>query len=349
MIWRQNWLDVRAYLEHIERIRQNDPETVKRARAHLRHLLEWADSTPLPKARSIDPIFPAFLLTARSDGKNQPLAPASITKGLATARQFFTFARHEWMLRYKPITDSWVELLQPPRQARMESQLIVRQIYTLDEVLQIARVSTETLREERGKVAACMLFLSGMRADALASLPISCVDLATRTMYQLPAQGVRTKNRKAAKTYLLEIPELFAVVEAWDARVRSLPSNALWYATLTRDGMDITPTVHAFEGRNNVILRDVRLICERARVEYKSPHKFRHGHVVYALKNASGLGELKAISQNVMHSSVVITDGIYGKLVQDDVRSAIAGLGTQKHFNQTELLRLIEMLKAQLT
>lgn len=34
----------------------------------------------------------------------------------------------------------------------------------------------------------------------------------------------------------------------------------------------------------------------------------------------------RAISQNIMHASLVTTDSIYGKLVQDDVRAIIANL-----------------------
>lgn len=347
MIHRQNWLDIRAYLHHIERVRQNDPETTKRARSHLRHLLEWSDETPFSQARSLDPSFPVYLLTARADGREKPLAPASVIRCLANARQFFRFARVEWPLRYKSLSDGWIDFLQPPRQARRDFRLSPHQFYSLEEVRRIAAVSTETLREERGKVAVCMLFLSGMRADALASLPISCVDIGERQVRQLPEYGVRTKNRKAAITYLLEIPELLAVVNTWDRRVRALPDSALWYATLTNDGMSLKPTTIAFEGRNSVIEEDVRLICARAGVTYLSPHKLRHGHVVYALKRAGSMAELKAISQNVMHSSVTITDGIYGNLVGDDVRNIIARLGNSKTGGSLEdkLDELLELLK----
>lgn len=327
MIHRQNWLDVRVYLRHIERVRQNDPETVSRARAHLRHLIEWADETPLPKARAIDPTFPTYLLTARADGRHKPLAPASIAKCLSNARLFFAFARDEWRIRYKPISESWIEMLQPPRHVRAESRLAVHQYYTLDDVRKIAAVSTETLRQERGKVAACMLYLSGMRADALASLPISCVHLADRQIDQLPEFGVRTKNHKAAITYLLDIPQLLDVCASWDARLRTLPPTALWYSNLTSDGMSISPVEHAYAGRNDTIEADVRLICKRAGIAYQSPHKLRHGHVVYALKLARNMSEAKAVSQNVMHASVVITDQVYGRMITDDVRDIIARLG----------------------
>lgn len=347
MIHRQNWLDVRTYLHHIEFARQNDPETVKRARAHLRHLMEWADDVPFPQIRTLDPTFPAYLLTARADGKEKTLAPASIIKCLAIARQFFGFARSEWPQLYRSISESWIQMLQPPRHIRKDSRLPVRQFYTLEDVQKIAAVSTETLREERGKVAVCMLFLSGMRADALASMPISCVDLAARQVSQLPEAGVRTKNRKAAITYLLEISDLLDVCSAWDRRVRALPVNALWYSTLTTDGMDIIPTVKAFEGRNNVIERDVRLICERAGVHYLSPHHLRHGHVVHALKQAHNMAELKAISQNVMHSSVTITDQVYGKLTSNNIRDIIGGLG-QEHIPpqlNEKIAELIQLLQ----
>lgn len=330
MINRQNYLDVRAYLHHCDRGRQSAPNTVQRYRSALRHLLTWADASPLPDARRRDPSFPSYLLTARIDGQAKSLAPISIVKTLQCARQFLAFARAEWPHRYRPLSLSWIETLQPPRQVRAESRLPVIELYTLPDVQKIAAVATETLREERGQVAACMLFLSGMRADALASLPITCVDLAARQISQLPARGVRTKNRKAALTYLLEIPALLAVVERWDQRVRAaLPPSALWYATLTSDGMTPTATLVAHEGRNSLVDDDLRIICQRADLPYKSAHKLRHGHVVHALKQAHNIPELKAISQNAMHKSITMTDGTYGNLIHDDVKNTIARLGAE--------------------
>jgi integrase len=61
--------------------------------------------------------------------------------------------------------------------------------------------------------------------------------------------------------------------------------------------------------------------AKSAGVKYKSPHKLRHGHAVYALK-------LKAISQNLMHSTIGIMDGIIGVLVGDDVHNTIVDRAT---------------------
>jgi integrase len=92
--------------------------------------------------------------------------------------------------------------------------------------------------------------------------------------------------------------------------------------------MTIVPVEHAYAGRNDTIEADVRLICKRAGIAYQSPHKLRHGHVVYALKLARNMAEAKAISQNIMHASVVITDQVYGKMITDDVRDIIGSLGS---------------------
>ena len=153
-------------------------------------------------------------------------------------------------------------------------------------------------------------------------------------------------NRKAAITFLLEIPELLEVVRHWDDLVRKNPHESLWYATLTRDGMTLTSTTAAHLGRGDLVERDLRIACALAGVPYLSPHKLRHGHIVHALKQARTMAELKAISQNVMHASVTITDQVYGRLVNNDVRQIISGLGHSPSALPPEMIiGLMEYLK----
>lgn len=331
MINRQNWLDVKAFLTYQERIRQSGPDTVRRYRTHLRHVLEWAGAKPLTAARSIDPTLPAYLLTVHGEDTHRPLAPSSLAKTLQVSRQFFDFARREWPTRYKGLTESWIETLQPPKRASLQSRLKEHAHYTLEDILKLAALPTETMREKRDQAAACFLFLSGMRVDAFASLPISCVDLATGKVYQLPERGVRTKNSKAAITYLLPIPELMAIVQEWDSIVRkALPPAALWFTVMSRDGEDFTGGVHASIGRGDSVGDALRGLCERANIPYLSPHKLRHGHIVFGMKNVRDMAGLKAVSQNVMHESVTITDKIYGGLSGEDVRRVINGLQAER-------------------
>jgi integrase len=57
------------------------------------------------------------------------------------------------------------------------------------------------------------------------------------------------------------------------------------------------------------------------------PHKFRHGQAVYSIKVANIVTELNAISQNLKHSNLSITDGIYGILSREDQKNYITNLG----------------------
>ena len=66
----------------------------------------------------------------------------------------------------------------------------------------------------------------------------------------------------------------------------------------------------------------LRQLCEIAGIEWKSPHKIRHGHGVYGIKHAKTMAEYKALSQNMMHDNVATTDG-YSDLVDDEVGDII--------------------------
>ena len=78
---------------------------------------------------------------------------------------------------------------------------------------------------------------------------------------------------------------------------------------------------------------------------YYSPHKFRHGHAVYALKNAKDVPALKAVSQNLMHANISTTDGIYGVLSETDVREQIDLLGRDSENKNRNLEERIERLE----
>jgi len=49
---------------------------------------------------------------------------------------------------------------------------------------------------------------------------------------------------------------------------------------------------------------------------------------MYALKNAKDTSALKAVSQNLMHANLAVTDGVYGILsAETDVKKQIISLG----------------------
>ena len=84
---------------------------------------------------------------------------------------------------------------------------------------------------------------------------------------------------------------------------------------------------------------------------YHSPHKFRHGFAVYTLKKGQDMGDFKAISQNMMHSNLSVTDGIYGIFSEKEVKNRITGLSNSHQvgkYSNEELNKLAEMIAEKL-
>ncbi len=57
------------------------------------------------------------------------------------------------------------------------------------------------------------------------------------------------------------------------------------------------------------------------------PHKFRHGHALYELNRSPNMSDYKAVSMNLMHSDIGITDSVYAVLSDQAMQDRIARLG----------------------
>lgn len=329
MINRDNYQAARRWLEFQADVKQVNSATLKVRRAQLRHILEWADETPFLNAAKIKPTLPRYLQTADANHDGVALAASTQTRICQTAKRFFTWLRMTDREAARAITEQWLATLEPVRADH--SVMREHRAYTLDQVRELIALPGEDLVTRRDRAAVALLFLSGMRAGAFVTLKVNCLDVAGRRVMQWPERGVKTKNRKAATTFLLEIADLLAVVVEWDSFVRArLPETALWYATISSDGTQLTGGSTAETWRQHHLARGLRRLCALAGVPYLSMHKLRHGHAVYALSGAATVADLKAVSQNLMHGSLTITDQIYGVLGGDDVAARIRGVSGGK-------------------
>jgi integrase len=283
----------------------------------------------------IRPAFATYLTTARQPGflptltlkTPTVLAPLTVKKIFQTAKRFFTWARTTYPRDFRSVPMSWIEALRLPRAPQTVTE---HDFVKLDEVRQLARVEIHPsdLATQRDQAAAVMLFLSGIRASAFGSLTLACVDLVARTIKQWPSLGVKTKNKKSATTYLLDIPDLSLVVAKWDVRIRScLPLTALWYTPVISRWSEqrLSPDAPG-QNRNTALGKRLRLLFAKAGLPYRSPHKFRHGNAVFSLQHAKTMADYKAVSMNLMHNDIRVTDGIYAPLARDEVKARIAEL-----------------------
>jgi len=134
----------------------------------------------------------------------------------------------------------------------------------------------------------------------------------------------------------------------WDKEVRAICGNdGLWFAQVSPDTCKIIPgAVMAGEFRSSIATRDLKQWLKKVGLPYHSPHKFRHGNAVYSIKMAKDIAALKAVSQNLMHSNLSITDGVYGILSDMDIQKQIVSLGntTLQGENKEKLVNLINEL-----
>ncbi len=327
MINRHNYHLAKQYLEYLDGVCQLDRGSLDRYWLHLKYLLLWVDEARLCQVVEIHPPFSSFLATAHLDGERGVHAPSTLKKIIQTAKRFFVWLKMTYPREYREVSMAWIEALRPPRSTEPAQD---HHFVTLEEVRAISQLVLEPhdLALRRDQAAAAMLFLSGMRAGAFSTLPIAAVDVSQRTIKQWSSLGVETKNGKSATTYLLDIPDLLAVVERWDTFVQSqLPPTAMWYTpVVSRWGEQVLSADPPGANRSLAVVKRIRHLFTVAGLPYQSPHKFRHGHAVYALQHAKTMADYKAISMNLMHEDIRVTDGIYAPLAGNEVQHRIASL-----------------------
>jgi len=330
MIQRSNYLLVRQHLKDLKDLYQLADSSVGRYEFYLRHLLEWAGEMPLHKVMPLRPTFPAYVGSLPGRSGEASLAAISQKKIIESARRFFGWAKQNHPKEFAALTPAWLESLRPPRNKDAQSD---HEYVTLDELLKLLAVPHDDgdFALLRDKAAAAMLFLSGARASAFTTLPISAVDLPGRTLRQWPELGVATKNSKRATTFLLPIPELISMVETWDNLVRNnLPASHPWYSPVKIHWgtQELDPSTPG-KNRHQALDKRLRRLFELAGLPYKSAHKFRHGHAVYGLQHAQTMADYKAVSMNLMHEDIKITDEIYAPILSHEVQLRISRLGSQ--------------------
>jgi len=322
LISRTNYKDTRAYITYCAEVMHAAPGSLRLYRTALDHLLKWATDRPFAQAETLRPVFPRYIAD---------LAARTVTyqsKLIETVRNFFSWSMERYPDRYP--ARAWLATLRLVQD--QAPSVKTRELYTLAEVLTLIRTPATTLTEQRNQAAVAFLFLSGMRAAAFVTLPLGAVNWQKFEVHQWPSLGVKTKNRKAGTTFLLqnhEVQPLITVAQAWQATAqRELGDAGMWYSLIQSDGATFAPEQLPGASRIQNLAHHLETLCLRAGVPYKSPHKFRHGFAVYALSLCKNMEDFKAVSQNLMHQTMSTTDEIYSCLLTNQVADRIANLRT---------------------
>ena len=348
MINRENYLYQKKYLEFIENTKNRGPQTIRQAKSHTNHFLLWLDDVPIAKADKKDGSFPKHLAEHRQrknhndDTSYSGLHPTTQKKVLQTVKNFLQFLQLTEPDKMKSLPLIWIEALNPVPTVELPPK---HEFITHEEILIIAQfeVAPNNLRLKRAQAAACFLYASAARNGAFTSSPAKAIDLENLEYHQWPSHGVRTKNRVHKTTFLLNVPEILEPIKQWDKFINeNLPPEALWFASLDTNTFgnknSLSTSTNFGKNRSKLLNNDLKYLCEMVDLPYKSAHKYRHGHAVFALLNAKTMAQYKAISQNFMHKDIRVTDTEYAWFNDDEIKNQIMNLTFNSNRNNSDTL-----------
>lgn len=326
LIERKNYKWIQQFMENGIGV-GND--SLERYWSYLRHLLLWAMETLLCRADTIRPSYLAYVTNLPSPRGDGPISHDTRKKMLGLAKRFFCWAKTDCP-EFRSLPSTWICTLKYSKPARrcMDEHIYV----SLDEMFRLIEVPADEndLALRRDKGAAAALFLTGMRAEAFTTAPIQAFNFNELYVQQWADLGVVTKNGTEATTFMLPIPNLIDAALKWDTFVRAeLPPMARWYAATDQKWGDQQLSQNEpGKNRNTALDKRLKLLYAKAELPYKSAHKFRHGHAVWGLQHARTMADYKAVSMNLMHGNVKVTDEIYAPLLSTEVQQRIAYLAS---------------------
>jgi integrase len=324
LIHRRNYDDIQLLLKYLKQVERIQSKSLSRYQAYLRSLLIWAGDTPFNQAPTVNPNFIQYLEEYVSPHTGNTYTRETWRKVLGISARFFNWAMLQFPNRYPRKLETYVRtlVLPPSIQDAYEVDYV-----SYEEILTVAdlKIPETNIALRRDQAAACFMFCSGMRVGAFVTMPIMAFEPGKRKIYQLPKNGVKTKNGKQIISYLYPIPELIGVIQNWDGLVRTtLNSLDLWYPRI-----DSTWGIHEFstkppgKNRNQSFNKRMKELFSAAGLPYKSAHNFRRGNVLYGMEKAKNFRSFKTISENLGHSSSSFTDEFYGRIKPDDRKEII--------------------------
>ena len=211
----------------------------------------------------------------------------------------------------------------------------------------------------RDRALISFLLLSGMRDQAIASLPLSCINEDERLIVQNPRLGVRTKFSKLIPTTLFAFDdEMLGFVIAWVKHLKAKgfgSQDPMFPRAKLDQGKDnlsfessteVEPVYWNGAGRIRDILKKR---AQQAGLSYFPPHTFRHLAINLAFKACRTGEEIKAISQNFGHEHIAPTVTIYGNYTSSRLAEIIKEMdfsGRQEPTVKDEIRELKRLIAA---
>lgn len=228
---------------------------------------------------------------------------------------------------------------------------------TLEYVKKLCSFPIHNEIDRRDRALIAFTALSGMRDQAVVTLPLGCFKPESLQVHQDPKLGVQTKFSKTIFTTLFRFDkELLQYILAWyEFLVKEklftdanpfFPSTNIEFISGDYHAFHADGVVAKFWADASPMRRIFQFRTEQTLLPYFSPHKFRHFAINQAQKYVKSAEQLKAVSQNVGHENIGTTWG-YGMIDDSRVGDVINGINFEKTAEQgisEEKLRKIQAI-----
>ena len=261
-------------------------------------------------------------------------------------RKFFSWLA--WQNGYKSkISPDVVDYLKiTEKEERMATQYIPRNYPALEYVLNLVKsikVITEIDKRDRALIA--FTLLTGMRDNAIVSLPLGCFDEENLVIKQNPLQGVQTKFSKYISSVLFRFDKLLVkYVLDWVKHLKNKgfgSQDPLFPKSKTEklEGFSFVESreVEAKFWKNASRLREIfKSRAKDADLKYFPPHTFRHLAIDLALKRCKSGDQIKAISQNFGHEHIATTLSGYANYTPQKLGDVLSQLNFSANLTETD-------------
>lgn len=325
-----------TYQEELRHAEGLDHKTIDKAMAAIRQFEESTNCKPFKRFSKDQAIaFKDWLETARNKRTGKPLSKATIATTLRAVRDFVRWAATQHGYKKSIGVGDWRYFRHALKDARAAQASTPRPVPSLAQVQRAFEAMPDaTSHQKRDKALMALLMLTGARIGAVASLRLKHIDLERRHVFQ-DAREVNTKNAKTMNTTFFPMGEAyFAAVADYMRHLQEDlmygPEDAVFPKTELIRGPNgfqvagLSRLPFASSGPLNEIVKQAFASVQLP--EY-TPHSFRHMLVLHGDKICQTREAFKAWSQNMGHSSVLVSVSSYMPVSADAQREIIMGLG----------------------
>src|SRR4029079_7574910 len=259
----------------------------------------------------------------KAECSGEPLAKATLYATVNALKAFFKWLSCQPGFKSRiRVTD--IEYLNlSDKEVRAARQPALKRFPTLEQVRKVVcSMPTDTVIQRRDRALVAFTRITGMRDNAIASLPLKHLDLDRELVVQDP-QEVRTKFSKKIVTYFFPVgADLKKIVVEWVEELRDVllygNDDPVFPRTKVAQGANLCFTVDGLDPLFWPNAQPIRNIFRQAFVSagfpYFNPHSFRDTLVRLGKKLRKTPEEFEAWSKNLGHEEMLTTFRSYGSI-----------------------------------